>query len=291
MANILLKYLQDFDKRDNLVKSYSHSTHQALLNLGHTVTAVGEGHGPIDLKRDLAAADLSKYDLFLDVDSGRNKAGELDFQTEKLPILSAVRFVDTHGHPSLHKRLADNYDHVFFAVWSKRDIFTGHPSVHWCPHASDAKWFDKNVLPSEEETRPFDVGFFGSKHVRQLGKSALRWPHTAEAMAQCRVLFNRGQKHDGPNQRVIESMLMDRPLVTDRDPVDGMSKLFEEGEHYLGYSNDAELANQVDWCLREPSLASAMARRAYVVAVGEHQVKHRVAQILEVSGCQVKSRF
>ncbi len=302
MSNILLGYRQDFDKRGDLVKSYSHSTHQALLNLGHTVTAVGEGHGPIDLKRDFAAADLSKYDLFLDVDSGRNKDGELAFQTEKPPILSAVRYIDTHGHPSLHKRLAKNYDHVFFAVWAMRDIFTEHPSVHWCPNASDVKHFYKDILPEAHESRPFDIGFFGSKHgldradilkpiavrhgwtldVRQLGKSALRWPHTAEAMAQCKVLFNHGQKHDGPNQRVIESMLMERPLVTDRDPTDGMSQLFEEGEHYLGYSTETELANQIDWCMREPSLAASMARRAYALGTERHQVKHRVEQILKV---------
>jgi hypothetical protein len=244
------------------------------------------------------------YDLFLDIDSGRNKDGELAFQTEKPPILSAVRFIDSHGHATLHKRLAKNYDHVFFAVWDKRDLFTKHPSSHWCPNASDAKYFYKDILPDAHESRPFDVGFFGSKHgldradilktvgdrnkwkldIRQLGKTTNRWPHTAEAMAQCRVLFNKGQKHDGPNQRVLESMLMERPLVNDRDPRDGMSQLFEEGEHYLGYDSDSELANNIQWCLREPSLASAMAKRAYRVAYEKHQVKHRVEQILEVTG-------
>jgi spore maturation protein CgeB len=112
------------------------------------------------------------------------------------------------------------------------------------------------------------------------------WPKTAEAMAFCKVLFNRGQKHDGPNQRVIESMLMDRPLISDRDARDGMKQLFEEGEHYLAYSSEAELANNLEWCLREPSLAGSMARRAYELAKEKHQVKHRIEQILEI--CNVK---
>ena len=120
--------------------------------------------------------------------------------------------------------------------------------------------------------------------VREIGKSGGRWPRTAEAMAHCKVLFNRGQKHDGPNQRVIESMLMERPLVTDRDKRDGMSRLFIEGEHYLGYDSDSELANNIQWCLREPSLAISMARRGYKLAVEKHQVKNRVEQILEVTG-------
>ena len=301
MANILLGYRQPFDKRGNPVKTYSHSTHQALLDLGHSVTPMGEGHG-IEGFQHLLPPALDKYDLFLDVDSGRNNDGELAFQTEKAPLPSAVRYIDTHGHPSLHKRLAKNYDHVFFAVWDKRDIFTHHPSVHWCPNASDAKYFYKDILPEVHDSRPFDIGFFGTKggidradvlgpmgernkwkvDVREIGKNGGRWPKTAEAMAHCKVLFNHGQKHDGPNQRVIESMLMERPLVNNRDPRDGMSELFTEGEHYLGYDSDSELANNIQWCLREPSLALSMARRAYTLAVAKHQVKHRVEQIMEV---------
>lgn len=307
MANILLRYLQRFDKRGNFVASYAYSIHQALLDLGHSVTPVGEGHDLVSLsdpRWPRTPKDVTDYDLFLDIDNGRNKSGELAFQTEKPPIPSAVRYIDTHGHPSLHKRLAKNYDHVFFAVWDKRDIFTNHPSVHWCPNASDAKYFYKDVSPDAHDSRPFDVGFFGSKggldradvlkpiaqrhgwtlDVRQIGGNAQPWPATSKAMAQCKVLFNKNQKHDGPNQRVIESMLMERPLVTDRDPRDGMSKLFEEGEHYLGYSTEAELANQIDWCMREPILAASMARRAYALAIERHQVIHRVEQILEVCG-------
>ena len=245
---------------------------------------------------------IRQADLFLDLDCGRNSKGDLAFQTEKPPIPSAVRYIDTHGHPSLHKRQAKFYDHVFFAVWDKRDIFTKHPSAHWCPNASDAHYFYKDILPEEHESRPFDVGFFGSKggidradtlkeicarhvwkaDVREIGKNGNRWPRTSEAMAQCKVLFNHGQKHDGPNQRVIESMLMERPLLSDRDSRDGMSKLFEEGEHYLSYNSDAELADNLSWCLREPSLANSMAKRAYTLAYEKHQVKHRVEQILEV---------
>jgi spore maturation protein CgeB len=76
--------------------------------------------------------------------------------------------------------------------------------------------------------------------------------------------------------------LMERPLLSDKDPRDGMSLLFEEGEHYLSYTSEAELANNLSWCLREPSLAGSMAKRAYSLAYEKHQVKHRVEQILEV---------
>lgn len=308
MANIILGYRQDTDKRGAPVISYSNSTHDALVELGHHVEPMGEGHKYTTFD-DMLDGMIRQSDLFIDLDCGRNAKDTLPFHCaeKRAPIPSAVRFIDTHGHPSFHKRAAKNYDHVFFAVWDKRDIFTHHPSVHWCPNASDAKYFYKDILPEIHDSRPFDIGFFGSKggidradvlkdmsdrntwkiDVREIGKNGNRWPRTAEAMAQCKVLFNRGQKHDGPNQRVIESMLMDRPLITDRDARDGMSKLFEEGEHYLGYESESELANHIQWCLGEPSLAYAMAKRAYQLAYEKHQVKHRVEQILEV--CNVKS--
>ncbi|KKN92373.1 hypothetical protein LCGC14_0208640 [marine sediment metagenome] len=303
MAEIILGCRRDLDKRGNPVLSYSDSTYHALVDLGHSVTLLGEGH-PYETFKDLSRSFLDRQSLFIDLDTGRNKQGNLSLHCfeERAPVPSAFRSVDAHGAPSLHKRVAKNYDHVFFAVFDKRDLFVKHSSSHWCPNASDAKYFYKDILPEVHESRPFDVGFFGSKHgldradilktvgdrnkwkldIRQLGKSAKRWPDTAKAMAQCKVLFNHGQKRDGPNQRVIESMLMERPLVTDRDPRDGMSQLFEEGEHFLGYGSESELANNVQWCLREPSLASSMAKRAYRVAYEKHQVKHRVEQILEV---------
>ena len=306
--NIVLGYRQDTDKRDVPIMTYSNSTHHALLKLGHNVIPLGEGHGVRSFDK-MARSVLDQQDLFIDLDCGRNEEGDLPFHcTEKrAPIPSAVRFIDTHGHPSFHKRAAKNYDHVFFAVWDKRDIFTHHPSVHWCPNASDAKYFYKDIQADLTDSRPIDVGFFGSKggldradvlaevckrhawtvDIREIGKGRNRWPTTSQAMAQCRVLFNAGQKHDGPNQRVIESMLMERPLVTDRDSRDGMKQLFEEGEHYLGYGSESELANNLEWCLKEPSLAVSMARKAYVRAIEKHQVKNRVEQILEV--CDVKN--
>ncbi len=305
MSEIILGCRRDLDKRGDPIPSYSDSTYQALIDLGHSVTLLGEGHAH-ETFEDLSSSFLNRQSLFIDLDAGRNKEGNLSLHCfeKRAPIPSAFRSVDAHGSPSLHRRAAKNYDHVFFAVYDKRDIFASHPSAHWCANASDAKYFYKDILPSAHGSRPFDIGFFGSKHglsradvlkpiasrhewtldVRQLGASANRWPHTAEAMSQCKVLFNKGQKRDGPNQRVLESMLMERPLVTDRDPRDGMSKLFEEGEHYLGYASDSELADNIGWCLREPSLAGGMAKRAYKLAYEKHQVKHRVNQILEVTG-------
>lgn len=304
MADIILGCRRDLDKRGNPIITYSDSTHRALVDLGHKVTLMGEGH-VYKTFEDMSASFLDKQALFLDIDCGRNAKGSLSYHCteKKAPIPSVLRTIDDHGNPSFNRRASKNYNHVFFAVFDKRDIYAFHKSAHWCPNASDSKYFYKNVQSDLTDSRPIDIGFFGSKggldradtlkliaqrhlwtcDVREIGKGRTRWPATAEAMARCRVLFNAGQKHDGPNQRVIESMLMERPLVTDRDNRDGMSKLFEEGEHHLSYGSESELANNIEWALREPSLAASMARRAYKEAYEKHQVKNRIEQILEVA--------
>ena len=316
MTHIMLGYRKQLSKHGEEVATYATSTVTALKELGYGVTPLGEGH-QFERFDQIRKSILDIHELFIDIDCGRNADGELSFQKEKPPIPSAVRFIDSHGHASFHKRLAPIYDHVMYAVWDKRDLFKGHPSVHWCPNASDADYFSPSVTQLAHETNPvtldgarltgevhpFDVGFFGSKggldradtmkeiaarhgwrvDVREMGRNNHRWPHTAQAMSLCKVLFNKGQKRDGPNQRVIESMLVGRPLVTDRDRRDGMSQLFQEGEHYLGYNSDTELASNIEWCLNEPTLAHSMAERARVLAVEKHQVRNRVEQILEVA--------
>jgi len=43
MANIVLGYRQDKDKREVPIITYANSIHQALLDLGHNVLPMGEG--------------------------------------------------------------------------------------------------------------------------------------------------------------------------------------------------------------------------------------------------------
>lgn len=304
MALIILGYRLDKDKLGVPMENYALSTHRALEELGHRVIPVGAGH-EVNHLNNLDDIILRIADLFLDLDCGRDVKGKLSFyynydDKHRLPCPTAVRFIDSHGQPTLHKRLAKCYDHVFFAVYARRDLFINHQSTHWCPNASDDRWFNYTFSKGKPE---FTAGFFGSKDglsrgeilervckkrgltydIREVGRhNRQRWPGTAEAMANCQVLFNMGQKHDGPNQRVIESMLINRPLITDKDPTDGMDLLFKEHEHYLGYKTETELGVALDWVLSEPSLANSMAVRAYNEVISKHLVKHRVQQILEV---------
>jgi len=280
------------------IETYARSMISTLRYLGHEVVEVPK----VPLKKPDAYRSV---DLLLDIDCGRDGEGKLRWHGEEVkpPCKSAVYFIDSHGYPSEHKRLATRYDHVFFAVWDRRDLFASHRSAHWCPNFTDLRWFNgKNFDHIEPE---YDFGFFGSKgglkramplieiannngwthDVRQISKQGKhRWPMTAEAMARCRVLFNSGQKHDGPNLRVMESMLMKRPLISDLEERSGMSQLFTPFIHYLPYESytyKALGARMLD-TMKAPDETSRMAERAYAEVREKHLVQNRIEQILEV---------
>ena len=287
------------------VETYARSMIRVLRERGHDVVESPK-HPP------KASAVYDSFDLLLDIDCGRDAKGELRWHGEKTKpnVKSAVYYIDSHGNPTMHKRMAKNYDHVFFAVWDKRDLFIKHPSAHWCPNFTDLQWFNGEdyLYPSEDDQEAVDFGFFGSKgglaradklievcndsgrythRVAQIcagGKH--RWPHTAQAMANCRYLFNHGQKHDGPNLRVMESMAMLRPLVNDYDIRSGMGKLFTSWEHYVPYQSYTYtgLKEALQFCIDNPKKADDIAYRAFLEVKNKHLVGNRIDQILEVAG-------
>jgi len=279
------------------VHTYSTSIVRVLREKGHEVVDVPKS----------TTQNYDGIDLCLDIDCGRNDQGDLVWQAQDgpLPCKSAVMFIDSHGYPSLHRRLAKSYDHVFFAVYDKRDLFVKHPSAYWCPNFSDLKWFDGDDY--EMIPQPTDFGFFGTKgglsradameviamrrgwtaDIRQISVNGKhRWPQTAVAMSNCRTLFNKGQKHDSPNLRVMESMLMNRVLISDQDERSGMDLLFKAGGHYVPYEyfSFEGLEEAMEWCVENPQAAAAMAREAYEEVKANHLVGNRVDQILEVVG-------
>jgi hypothetical protein len=212
-------------------------------------------------------------------------------------------FTDSHGYPSLHRRVGKNYDHVFFAVWDKRDLFANHPSAHFCPNFTDTKWFDGKTYQDDGNCL-YEFGFFGSKGgleranpmveiaesngwratARQVAPgNKHQWPETALAMNRCTNLFNHSQKKD-LNLRVFESMLMRRPLICDRNQRSGIDRLFEPHVHYIPYESHTYngLEAAMKYVMINPENAEKIATNAYNLVKENHLVEHRVKQILEV---------
>lgn len=292
---IAVSYRVDFYPKDGVstpVESYARCVDRALQALGHNTVNV---HGN-------TVWDPKEFDVCLELDNGRASNGTLEFSgSSSLGLPKAVWFVDSHGQADLHRGMAPYYDYVFFAVWDKRDLFTGHKSAHWCPNATDPQFF----YPTNVRSPQFNFGFFGSKKglgraekmvelcgkhgwtsdVRQVnGAYKHKWPYTCEAMNNCTVLFNHGQKHDAPNLRVLESMAVGRPLISDLDPRSGMDKLFVEGEHYLAYEpyTFKGLEEKMLFAVDNLDECVSMSARARNLVLEKHLIKNRVEQMLEV---------
>ena len=296
--NICLAYRTDVSS-GRLVDCYASSVARELRALGHNLLEVGEGH-PISSLEDL---DPYSFDFLLEIENGRNDKGDLFFQQGKYMwrIPSAVWLIDSHGQPDLHKAVSKRYSHVFFAVWNRRDLYAEHKSAHWCPNSTDLKWFGYENF--KDVSVIHDFGFFGSKtgidradglrdacvknnwsfDIRQVTKPRRhKWPSCGRAMSGCKILFNKGQKHDGPNQRVLESMAVFRPLLCDRDPKSGLEKLFVEGRHFIGYNHDeSDLEEKCKWIVDNYDKSLAIADEAYFEASTKHTIANRVNQILE----------
>jgi len=307
---IILSYRRDL-WRDRVVECYPTCYGKRLREKGHATIEIGEGHSITNLDD----VDVSKWDLLLEIENGRGADGKLRFQRQisKANITSALVLIDSHGYPDLHQWVSALYSHVFFAVYARRDLFVAHESAHWLPCTSDPEFFfplnpvtkvEGSRRPRYSQPRPqFDFGFFGSKtglsrgnvlkeacdelgmtyDIRQVGKAHRhRWPTTCEAMHDCKYLFNHGQKHDGPNQRVIESMATKKLLFNNLDEREGMSLLFKDGEHFLGYSSKDELKEKILWAEDNPGRVSQITSNAYTEASQKHFVSHRLDRILEV---------
>lgn len=297
--NIVLAFRQDV-RNGVPVECYPRSFYRVLKEKGHKVTSCGEGH-QISFLGEL---DQKKFDVVIEIENGRNSEGKLVFQQSEANwiIPSLLLAVDPHGSPGVHQYVSVCYTHILFSPWVKRDLYTRHPSAHWCPNSTDLKWFDRSLFKSI--TPQFDFVFHGSKlglpranklveicekrkwtySVKQISKSGKqKWPAFGQSLALGNIGYNFGQKCDSPNLRVMETMATGIPLLNDLTPLDGMGKLFVEGKHFIGYQRDwSDLEEKMEWMIMNTSKCKEIAETAYLEVKEKHTIENRVNQILEV---------
>jgi hypothetical protein len=273
-----------------------------FISAGHTVTTIGQNQDILTPDK-LPPGNESGYDFFLEIENGRGSDGKFCWiqPDYNLQIPSAAILTDSHGQPDLHQNIAKYYNHIFYAVYFRRDLFAGHKSAHWLPNATDLLWFGYEGFRNVKIKSAF--GFFGSKggldratpmieickrqgwtcDVRQInGAFKPKFPHTGEAMRSCKILFNRGQKLD-LNLRIFESGAINRPLVCDLDPRSGLDLLFTPYKHFISYNRDLSgLEEAMEFCVKSPEKAIIISDNMYEEIRSKHLVKHRVARILEI---------
>ena len=253
--------------------------------------------------------NVKRCDIIFEIECGKNTKGELNWLVPKTHQLTSTKiayFIDSHTRGADHKAISPHYDHVFFAPWVARDFFSQHKSAHWLPNATDLNWFGRDSFHIKHVQDQVDFTFIGSKMglhradpmvevckrrsysylVKEVAKAhRVKWPATGIAMREGRNQFNWGQKVDGPNLRVMETMAVGRPLITDKDPEqrDGMNKLFKEGEHLVYYNRYSfeDLEEKMKWLMNNPSEAAVIANNAYNLVKRNHLIINRAQTIIE----------
>ena len=89
---------------------------------------------------------------------------------------------------------------------------------------------------------------------------------------------------DGTHHRVFEIMAMKLVPVLNRLPgLDFMG--FEDGRHYLGFSNMNEAVEKVQWAIAHPDMAKQISNQAYTFVFERGMTwDNRVRTILEKTG-------
>lgn len=205
-------------------------------------------------------------------------APALPHDLQSCPIQTVALDIDSFWWTSSRVRWSLLFDYVF--VWHKSLVplyaAAGHPNVIALPHAVDADVFK---AAQDNRDRIFDVGWVGGfgyeQHARRrriINALALRFKlndfqkqytkkETAEIYCQSKIVVNvsRDECPSEANMRCYEAMAGGALLIT-QIPTELTEWGFREGEHFIGWRNEAEIADQVDHYLHHEKERQGLAR-------------------------------
>ncbi len=223
-------------------------------------------------------AILGSEDIFFYIDP----APAWPLGMEALPCLTVAYLIDVHNDLRSRLKMAQFFDVVFIAQKEYVQTFQqmGHRPAHWLPLACDAESHN-----TDSKTRPYDVGFVGQLGMRNTKRyktltSVLPRYRTndylkyyppremATIYGQSRIVFNASINGD-VNMRVFEAMAAGALLVTDRIG-NGLSELFEEGTHYIGYSSISEAMEKISYFLDKSAERERIARAGQRAVLEHH---------------------
>lgn len=161
---------------------------------------------------------------------------------------------------------------------------SGCSTAHWLPLA-----FEPQLFPRRAAER-YDVAFVGRigapgtmrhdtlMHVLPKVRSndytrSYRPTEMAQVYAQSKIVLNASVAGD-LNMRVFEALGSGAMLITDRI-TNGLSELFTEDRHYVGYGDPAEAYDKVRFFLKNESARHRLARAGHELALAEHTYDKR----------------
>lgn len=214
---------------------------------------------------------------------------------ESAPCLTVMYLIDVHQDIDSRLRMSHFFDVVFVAQKDYVAKFheIGHRNTYWLPLA-----FEPAIHHFPSESRPFDLGFigklgyWGSLRYKTL-TTVLPLYHTndykpfythsemARIYGQSKIVFNASINGD-LNMRFFEALASGALLVTDRIE-NGLSELFQEGAHYVGYSTVEEAIEKIDYYLKNPVERETIALEGQRVALAHHTYLYRWEEIIRLS--------
>ena len=235
-----------------------------------------------------------------------------------LPSPNACWLVDTHLDYDARLKWARKFDHGF--LWQKSDVektqFDGVESVHWLPLGCapnlDPSYGEfqnaKGDLP-KDFFGPFglqkihDVAYVGHFHsfakctndrIQYLDTVFKAFPNSwfafgvffeqaALRYARARVGFNVSVRDD-LNMRFFEVLSYGNCLVTNRNVVGWEDLGFEEGKHFLGYTDEEEAVEAVRWALKNPMEREKVAKAGHELVRSAHTYEHRLNEMFKTVG-------
>ncbi len=223
--------------------------------------------------------DDFRPDLTLCVDAGIN------WQTKQNEGVVVTVATDPHVLNYDHARRVSDVLYNMQRVYSK-------PGDQYLPYAFDPA-VHYEIAGARKDTDAALIGLPYEKRqkwvarLRELGISVIFengpvFDEYRELNNRCRVGLNWSSMDD-LNARVFEIMAMGLCPVINR--VSDLSERFDEGKHYLGFSDLDEAVSQVQWALGNPEEARRMGQRARQHVWETNQTYDaRVQSILAESG-------
>ena len=194
------------------------------------------------------------------------------------PVPTVSLDIDSFGWTASRIRWSMLFDYVF--VWHKSFVplyqAAGHPKVFALPHAVDLNLFSRG---DSKTARPLDLGWIGefgyghyARRRRIIESLATRFKmndfrkrctkeELAEVYRQCKIVVNvsRDDFPSEANMRCYEGMAGGALLITGR-PTELTEWGFCEGTHFVGWRNEEEIPDLVDYYLRHEKEAFEISR-------------------------------
>lgn len=239
----------------------------------------------------------SPPDLFLYIDSGN--AAYAPTGLEKVNCLTAAFLMDAYPTGISQKNpyvvtMAPLFDYLFVAHKSAIERFRiqrGGCPVHWLPPCCDPEFHGDNHLP-----RVFDVGFVGqltsAYPERKAILSALekcyrmndfRRRYSAREMSevysQSKIVVNVSHTDQIIPMRFFEAPASGALLITRSSVNNGQNELMREGEHFVTFSDLADLKSTIDYYLSHEVERQRIAHAGQAYCLSYHTYDARAAEI------------